>query len=79
MSVRFPPKLNPGDVIAVMAPSSGVSPHLHPQLDRAIDNVKKRGFRVIEGTCLRAQFKNKSADKTSRADELMSLLTDPEI
>lgn len=79
MSVRFPPKLNPGDVIAVMAPSSGVSPHLHPQLDRAIDNVKKRGFRVIEGTCLRAQFKNKSADKTSRADELMSFLTDPEI
>lgn len=43
MIVRFPPKLNPGDLIAVMAPSSGVSSHLHAQLDRAIDKLKIEG------------------------------------
>ncbi len=59
MIVRFPPKLNPGDLIAVMAPSSGVSSHLHAQLDRAIDKLKREGFRVIEGECLRSQVKIK--------------------
>lgn len=79
MSVRFPPKLNPGDFIAVTAPSSGVSSHLHAQLDCAINKLKMDGFRVIEGVCLRSQIKNKSADKTLRAKELMSFLTDPKI
>lgn len=79
MIVRFPPKLSPGDLIAVMAPSSGVSSNLHDQLDRAINNLRMEGFRVIEGECLRLQVKNKSADKTLRAKELMFFLTDPEI
>jgi len=79
MSVRFPPKLIPGDLIAVTAPSSGVPQHLHPRLELAIGNLKKKGFRVREGKCLRLQYKNKSACKISRAKELMSYLTDPEI
>ncbi|MFP1758752.1 S66 family peptidase [Lonsdalea quercina] len=79
MSIRFPPKLTPGDLIAVTAPSSGVPQHLHPRLELAISNLKKKGFRVREGMCLRSQYKNKSAYKTSRAEELMSYLTDPEV
>ncbi|MEH2730418.1 hypothetical protein QE239_14420, partial [Klebsiella pneumoniae] len=30
MSILFPPRLAPGDVIGVPAPSSGVLEHLHP-------------------------------------------------
>lgn len=79
MSVRFPPKLIPGDLIAITAPSSGVPQHLHPRLELAIGSLKKKGFRVLEGGCLRSQHKNKSSCKNSRAEELMSYLTDPEI
>lgn len=44
MSIRFPPKLIPGDLIAVTAPSSGVPQHLHPRLELAISNLKKKRF-----------------------------------
>lgn len=53
--------------------------HLHPQLDEAISHLRSRGYQVIEGKCLRAQYKNKSADKKLRAAELMSFLVDPAI
>ncbi len=79
MSIRFPPKLLPGDLIAITAPSSGVPQDLHPRLELAINNLKKKGFRVVEGECLRSQHKNKSACKISRAKELMFYLTDPEV
>lgn len=79
MSILFPPVLAPGDVIGVTAPSSGVLEHLHPRLELAIKNLKKRGYQVREGRCLRSQHKNKSATKFSRVEELMSYLTDPDI
>ncbi|PIJ42262.1 S66 peptidase family protein [Serratia sp. OPWLW2] len=79
MNTRFPPKLVPGDLIAVTAPSSGVPEHLHLRLEFAISNLKKKGFRVREGACLRSQYKNESACKISRAKELMTVLTDPEV
>ncbi|EIC83129.1 S66 peptidase family protein [Serratia sp. M24T3] len=77
--IIFPNKLIPGDVIAITAPSSGVPSHLHARLDMAIRNIERRGYRVLEGNCLRSQHKNKSADKTARAAELMTFLTNPEI
>ncbi|GKW25720.1 LD-carboxypeptidase [Pectobacterium polonicum] len=79
MSIRFPSKLIPGDLIAITAPSSGVPQHLHPRLELAIKNLQREGFRVREGDCLRSQHKNKSADNVSRAKELMRYLTDPEV
>lgn len=79
MNTRFPHRLFPGDLIAITAPSAGVPKHLHPRLELAIVNLKKRGFRVLEGKCLRSQYKNKSACKHLRAEELMRFLTDPEV
>lgn len=79
MMTRIPRRLAPGDLIAVTAPSSGVPQHLHTRLEHAINNLKKRGFRVREGECLRSQHKNKSACKVSRAKELMACLTDPDV
>ncbi|CAI0822386.1 L,D-carboxypeptidase A [Serratia rubidaea] len=79
MGLRFPPKLVQGDLIAITAPSSGVPAALHPRLDFAIAALKQRGFSVVEGECLRKQFKNKSAGRRERAQELMSFLTDPAV
>lgn len=42
MSVLFPPRLAPGDVIGVTAPSAGVPEHLHPRLELAIKKPKEK-------------------------------------
>ena len=53
MDARLPSPLRPGDTIAVTAPSSGVPPQLWPRLDVAIAGLRRRGFEVLEGVCLR--------------------------
>ncbi len=62
MNIRIPPKLSPGDLIAITAPSSGVPEHLHPRLELAIQHLRNRGYQVVEGECLRQQLKNKSVN-----------------
>lgn len=53
MKIRIPSRLVSGDIIAITAPSSGVPAYLHPRLDLAISALWDKGFRVIEGRCLR--------------------------
>ena len=77
--LRFPKALRPGDLIAVTAPSSGVEAALHPRLDRALDALRQRGYRVVEGECLRAERLNMSAPAAQRAAELMGFLRDPAV
>lgn len=77
--VIFPARLRPGDLIAVTAPSSGVPPGLHTRLDLAIEHLRSLGFRVIEGSCLRAQARSASAARGQRAAELNRFLIDPEV
>ncbi len=79
MKLMFPRPLRPGSTIAITAPSSGVPTLLHPRLDQALAALRARGFRVIEGKCLRQQIKQRSASKQQRAEELMAFLTDPTI
>ncbi|WP_114202447.1 S66 family peptidase [Janibacter anophelis] len=80
MSARLPAPLRPGDTIAVTAPSSGVPHALWPRFDVAIARLRRRGFEVIEGVCLRdADDHHVSASKEARADELMALLVDPDV
>ncbi|WP_442782194.1 S66 family peptidase [Collimonas fungivorans] len=78
-TLRFPKPLAAGDLIAVTAPSSGVPAALHSRLDLAIAALKQRGFRVLEGECLRQQIRGASTTPRQRADELMAFLTAPEI
>lgn len=80
MNARLPAPLRPGDTIAVTAPSSGVAPALWPRLDVAIAGLRRRGFEVVEGVCLRDRDDHHvSASKEARADELMALLVDPDV
>ena len=78
MDARLPAPLRPGDTIAVTAPSTGVPPQLWPRLDVAIASLRRRGFDVLEGVCLRGGD-HVSASKEARADELMALLVDPDV
>lgn len=77
--IRFPKPLSPGDTIAITAPSSGVDQAAHPRLDLVISNLRKHGFKTIEGRCLRTPLKEASASARERACELMAFLTDPAI
>ncbi|AOA57251.1 hypothetical protein [Acinetobacter larvae] len=61
MKIRYPEPLLEGDLIAITAPSAGVEQALYPRLDRAIDFLKQKGFRIVEGECLRQNIKQCSA------------------
>ena len=77
--LRFPRPLRPGDAVAITAPSSGVEPGALPRLDLVLAHWRDRGFRVVEGACLRSQHHDASAPAMARTAELMRFLTDPSI
>lgn len=77
--LKYPRPLRNGDTIAVTAPSSGVPAMWHPRLDLAIAHLEASGFKVVEGRCLRTQFKDASAPPKERAAEWMAFMRDPTI
>lgn len=77
--IRFPRPLRPGDLIAVTAPSSGVNRDLLLRLDLILNQLRSLGYRIIEGQCLRTEYKNASATKELRAQELNQFLNDPTV
>lgn len=79
MTIRFPAPLKPKDLIGITAPSSGVENALHPKLDLAINILQQRSYKILEGNCLRSEYKNSSHNKHERAKELMSFLTNSEV
>lgn len=74
MSVRYPQPLRQGDRIVVTAPSSGVEAPLHRRLDLVLDHLRRQGFVVEEGRCLRDEVRSASASAAQRAAELMHTL-----
>jgi muramoyltetrapeptide carboxypeptidase LdcA involved in peptidoglycan recycling len=76
---KFPKPLRPGDLIAITAPSSGVSGPALARLDLVLDHLRHSGYRVVEGSCLRSQHKDASAPRDQRAQELMRFLVDPTV
>ncbi len=77
--VSLPKPLRPGDLIAVTAPSSGVSGPALARLDLVLEHLRDRGYRVIEGNCLRTEHKNASAPSHERAAEFNRFLKDPNV
>jgi muramoyltetrapeptide carboxypeptidase LdcA involved in peptidoglycan recycling len=70
----YPSALRRGSRIAVSAPSSGVPAALHGRLDIVIEHLRKQGFDVEEGSCLRDEHDSASAPAAERAAELTRLL-----
>ena len=73
--IAFPNALKHGDKIAICAFSSGVDSAFHPRLELVLSGLKRRGYQVVEGECLRQQ----SSPAKQRADELMAFLLDDSI
>jgi muramoyltetrapeptide carboxypeptidase LdcA involved in peptidoglycan recycling len=78
MPVRYPAPLQPGDLVGVTAPSSGVDAALAERLAVAVRTVEDRGYRVRVGTCMDGTS-HVSAPAADRARELTAMLTDPEV
>lgn len=76
---RFPKPLRTGGLIAVTAPSSGVSGPAIARLDLVLQHLRSLGYRIVEGKCLRSEYKNASAPREQRAQELMQFLNDPHV
>ncbi|WP_320780535.1 S66 peptidase family protein [Streptomyces sp. CRN 30] len=78
MPVRYPRPLRPGDRVGVTSPSSGVPKELRGRLDVAVREVRERGYEVVVGACMDGSG-HVSAPAADRAEELMSMLTDPTV
>lgn len=75
----LPPPLKAGDTVYVTAPSSPVSAALQPRLDLALQALRQRGLRVIEGQCLRQHGAGPLAPARKRAAEWQSALQNPAV
>ena len=78
MALRFPAPLRPGDTIGVTSPSSGVWGPAAVRIDFCVAWLRRRGFEVVVGTCMDGTT-HISAPRQQRADELTSMLVDPDI
>ena len=76
--VRYPQPLQPGDVIGVTAPSSGVATELRPRLEFCVDHLRRLGYDVEVGACLDGSGVT-SAPAAERAAELTAMLTDARV
>ncbi|KZN65041.1 S66 family peptidase [Pseudoalteromonas luteoviolacea] len=75
----YPAPLSRGSKVAITAFSSGVPAALHPRLDVVLNDLRIRGFEVLEGKCLRENAKHVSASAEVRAKELMQFLCDENV
>jgi muramoyltetrapeptide carboxypeptidase len=77
--MKFPKAIKPNAKIGITAPSSGVSLSMHPRLDCGMETLRRQGYEVEEGRCLRENVKHVSAARKERAEELMSFWNDESI
>jgi muramoyltetrapeptide carboxypeptidase len=77
--IRVPAPLKSGSVIAVSAPSSGVTPDRHARLDLVLAHLREQGYQILEGEHVREQYKNTSAPASARAAELMRFFLDERV
>lgn len=79
MKLIKPPRLEKGDIIAFISPSSGLG-HLFPhRLDRAIDFFKSEGYKIKEFRTTRMNNGYESASAKERARDIMGAFLDKKV
>lgn len=78
MTIRYPAPLKRGDRIGITSPSSGVPGSLRPRLEFCVDHLRQRGYEIAVGACMDGNGAV-SAPARARADELATMLIDPDI
>lgn len=72
--MRYPEKLKIGDTIGICAPSDGISePEKIEKLNKAIKNLEKMGYKIIETESVRNSIQGRSNTAKKRAQEFMEL------
>lgn len=73
----YPPCLNPGDTVGVVAPAS---PPPNPKnIDRSVNALARLGFRARLGRHVRRRHGYLAGSDRERAADLMQMFTDPEV
>lgn len=75
----IPPKLKRGDTIGIFSPSSPISATVPARYQRGVDYLKAQGFSIREGALTGQQDGYRSGSIQARAEELNSLIRDPEV
>jgi muramoyltetrapeptide carboxypeptidase LdcA involved in peptidoglycan recycling len=76
----YPENLNKGFNIGVTATSAGFDNEVdYRRLDSAIKHFENRGYPVITTPNVRTDYKGRSSDGKTRANELMELIRDPQV
>ncbi|MTI56803.1 S66 family peptidase [Geosporobacter ferrireducens] len=75
--LRYPEPLKKGDLIGIIAPSSGVTGPFIRKLEYGIRQMVARGYHCIETPLVRNQYKAASGSGEQRAAEFMKFYTDP--
>jgi len=75
----FPNKLVKGDSIAFFSPSSPITANAPRRFQRATQFLLGKGFNLVEGTLTGKKDFYRSGTITERADELNSLIRNPEV
>ena len=77
--MKYPKFLQKGDTIGITAPSDGNRKEMdYQRLDLAVKKMENLGYVVRETKNVRtSDGRGRSSEKTERAEQLMSLITDP--
>jgi muramoyltetrapeptide carboxypeptidase len=71
-----PPRLQPGDVIGLVAPGGHTT---EAAIAKAVRNIESLGCRVKEGANLRAVYGNYGGTVRQRLDDLHAMFADPQV
>jgi len=74
-----PSRLRPGDAVAVISPAGSLDASRLQRLEHGLNYLRQQGYRVVEGSSLRRQTGYLAGNDGERADDLNSMLRDPEI
>ena len=75
--MRYPEKLETGDMIGVTAPSAGIVKEVkQKRLDNAKSNLEKLGYKYKETENVRTDFNGISSRGEERAEQFMRLWKD---
>ncbi|MBM4161339.1 MAG: LD-carboxypeptidase [Ignavibacteria bacterium] len=77
MKILKPPRLRKGDLIGVVSPAS--PPSAQEKIDKGVQYLERLGYRVRVGRHVMAQLGYLAGTDEQRADDLNSMLRDPEV
>lgn len=79
MKALFPPPLKIGDLIGIISPASPPYGKKGEFLNRGLDYLLAKGYRILEGKHLRDEFGYLAGTDDARADDLNSMIRNPDV